>query len=241
MTIKKPVIGITLDYVSEKDNSYSRYPWYALRADYSNAVEASGGIALLLPYQLGAISYYLNVCDGLIVSGGDFDIDPNMYGQNKIHEKVATNHKRTKFEYQLLLQYIKTKKPILGICGGQQLLNVVLGGTLIQHIDDEVQNPLKHEQDYPKNKPTHNVKCVPQSLLHQLVQREEFMVNTTHHQAVKALGKGLCATAVADDGVVEAIELTAHPFCLGVQWHPEFYVSEQDKAIMHGFVGACKQ
>ena len=238
-TQKKPIIGITLDYSEEK--SYSHYPWYALRADYSDAVQKAGGIGVFLPYQLDAIPEYVKMCDGLIVSGGDFDISPSQYGEDHIHEKVVLNHNRTEFEYALLKEFLASKKPLLGICGGQQLLNVVLGGALIQHIPDEVDGALEHEQPYPKHTPTHGLKCDKNSLFYKIVGNDEYMVNTTHHQAVKGCGQGLKAVGHAPDGVVEVIELEGHPFCIGVQWHPEFCHIEEDIKLMNSFIGACQK
>ena len=233
----RPIIGITLDYQSD-DDSYSRYPWYALRADYAGAVESAGGVGIFLPYQMDAVRDYVNMCDGLIVSGGDFDISPNEYGEDEIHKSVTLNHNRTQFERRLLTEFLASKKPLLGICGGQQLINVVLGGTLIQHIPDDT-NALQHEQPYPKHEPTHSIKCLRDSLFYQLVGNDEYMVNTTHHQAVKKLGNKLKSVAVAPDGIIEAIELEDHPFCIGVQWHPEFYSTREDKSLIDGFVKAC--
>jgi len=126
--------------------------------------------------------------------------------------------------------------PVLGICGGQQLLNVVLGGTLIQHIPDEVPDCLAHRQPNPRNEPGHTVRVILGTLLHRITGAANLAVNSAHHQAVKEVGPGLVIDAVAEDGVVEGIEDPRHRFCLGVQWHPEFEINEADRRIFRAFV-----
>jgi putative glutamine amidotransferase len=128
---------------------------------------------------------------------------------------------------------------VLGICGGQQLLNVVLGGTLIQHIPDEVPGSLAHRQPNPRNEPGHTVKITRGTLLHRVTAAETLAVNSAHHQAVKQAGPGIVVNAVAEDGVVEGIEHPAYRFCLGVQWHPEYQLSDGDCRIFRAFVEAA--
>src|SRR5690606_17799736 len=129
--------------------------------------------------------------------------------------------------------------PILGICGGQQLLNVALGGTLIQHIPDEVDGALPHEQGNPRDEPGHAVRIEKGTLLHRVTGMDEMLVNSAHHQAVKDVAPGVVVDALAPDGVVEGIEDPRRRFCLGVQWHPEYAISEGDEAIMAAFVQAA--
>ena len=131
--------------------------------------------------------------------------------------------------------------PVLGICGGQQLLNVVLGGTLIQHIPDEVEGALAHEQPNPRTEPGHTVAVAPGSLLHRIVGATEMSVNSAHHQAALDVGEGVLVDAVAPDGVIEGIESRRHRFCLGVQWHPEYGIDRGDAKIFEAFVAACRE
>lgn len=179
--------------------------------------------------------------DGLVLTGGDFDIDPSFYGEAITNERVVVKDIRTQFEMGVLRAMMQKGAPILGICAGQQLMNVMLGGSLIQHIPDEIANCLEHEQKTDKHLVSHTVKVSKGSLLHNLVNSFEFEVNSTHHQAVKSVGKNIKATAIANDGVVEAIESTNLDFFLGVQWHPEYLTTEQDKMIFSGFISACKK
>jgi putative glutamine amidotransferase len=130
--------------------------------------------------------------------------------------------------------------PVLGICGGQQLLHVVLGGTLIQHIPDTVAEALAHEQPNPRNEPGHAVKIAKGTLLHRIVGADTLQVNSAHHQAANGVPEGVVVDAVAPDGVIEGIEAPRYRFCLGVQWHPEFHISEGDRRIFAAFVAAAR-
>ena len=231
------MIGLTLD--SEAPGGYSKYPWYALRENYCAAVLRAGGLPVLLPHEPAAAEAYLDGLDGLVVTGGAFDVDPVHFGAEERHATVTTKDRRTAFETAVTRAALARDLPLLGICGGQQLLNVALGGTLIQHIPDEVEDALAHEQPNPRDQPGHGVAVTPGSLLHRVCGREALEVNSAHHQAAKAVGPGVVVNAVAPDGVIEGIELPAHPFCLGVQWHPEFAVSGGDEAIFEAFIAAA--
>lgn len=233
----KPLIGITVDYQTTK--SYSDYPWYALRTHYADAVSASGGLPILIPYAAAAIPAYSQLIDGLIVSGGNFDIDPEYYKEQISSDKVSLNDKRTAFEIALTKEMLALNTPILGICGGHQLLNVILGGNLIQHIPDAISDALEHEQTTPKHLPSHEIKLMPNTLLSSIVKRDSYMVNSTHHQAVNKVGCDVVVNAVALDGVVEGIEYLKHKFCLGVQWHPEYCESEENRLIFKALIRMC--
>ena len=120
------------------------------------------------------------------------------------------------------------------------MLNVALGGTLIQHIPDAIPDALAHEQKNPPTEAGHVIDIIPQTLLSEIVGVPEMPVNTSHHQSVDRLGDGAVINARASDGVIEGFEVPAHPFCLGVQWHPEFIVSPEDRKIFTHFVKACQ-
>ena len=128
--------------------------------------------------------------------------------------------------------------PVLGICGGQQLLAVAFGGTLIQHIPDEVAGALAHEQPNPRTEPGHEVAVAPDTLLAAIVGAKRLAVNSAHHQAVATPGNGAVVNALAPDGVVEGVEHPGYRFALGVQWHPEYAVDPRDPAIFDAFVRA---
>ena len=175
------------------------------------------------------------------MTGGAFDVDPALFGASSRHATVTTKDRRTAFELAVTRGALAADKPVLGICGGQQLLNVALGGTLVQHIPDEVAAPLAHEQPNPRDEPGHTVHVAPGTLLHRITGVREIAVNSAHHQAVKAVGADIVIDAVAPDGVIEGIEAPGLRFCLGVQWHPEFGISEADDRIFRAFIEAAGQ
>ncbi|MGH7065526.1 MAG: gamma-glutamyl-gamma-aminobutyrate hydrolase family protein [Stellaceae bacterium] len=233
----QPLIGLTLDH--EPPGGWSQFPWYAIRENYCNAVRRAGGLPVLLPHMPDDAALYLDRIDGLVVTGGGFDVDPALFGAASRHPSVTTKDRRTTFELAATRGALARDMPVLGICGGQQLLNVALGGTLIQHIPDEVPGALPHRQPNPRSEPGHRVRIVAGTLLHRLAGAEELAVNSAHHQAVKEAGPGLVVDALAEDGVVEGIEDPRRRFCLGVQWHPEFEISAADRNIFRAFVAAA--
>lgn len=235
--MSRPIIGITLD--SEPAGGWSKMPWYALRQNYCDAVARAGGLPVPLPHEPELAADYLAEIDGLLVTGGAFDVDPSLFGASTRHATVKTKDRRTAFEYAITRGAIDADKPVLGICGGQQLMNVVLGGTLIQHIPDEIANALAHEQPNPRTEAGHSVKIVVGTLLHRVVKELELPVNSAHHQAVKAVGSGIVVNALAPDGVIEGIEDPRRRFCIGVEWHPEYSISPGDDRIFDAFIRAA--
>ncbi len=233
----RPVIAITLD--AEPPGGYSKLPWYALRENYCAAVARAGGLPVTLPHEPQLAGEYLARLDGLLVTGGAFDVDPTLFGASSRHATVKTKDRRTDFEFVITRAALDADKPVLGICGGEQLLNVVLGGTLIQHIPDEVPNALAHEQPNPRTEPGHIVKVVAGTLLHRATARLEMSVNSAHHQAVKTVGPGIVVNATAPDGVIEGIEDPRRRFCLGVEWHPEYAIDPGDGRIFDAFIQAA--
>ena len=199
-----PVIGLTLDH--EPSGGWSKFPWYAIRENYCNAVRHAGGLPVLLPHEPDAAELYLDRIDGLIVTGGGFDVDPALFGAASRHPTVTTKDRRTAFELAATQGALARDLPVLGICGGQQLLNVALGGTLIQHIPDEVPDALPHRQPNPRDEPGHIVQVKAGTLLHRLTGAAELAVNSAHHQAVKDVGPEVAINATAPDGVIEGIE-----------------------------------
>ena len=232
-----PLIGLTLD--SEPAGGYAKLPWYAIRENYCECVTHAGGLPVLLPHEPDRAADYIDRLDGLIVTGGAFDVDPALFGASVRHATVTTKDRRTAFEKAVTGLAIERDMPVLGICGGQQLLNVVLGGTLIQHIPDEVEGALAHEQPNPRTEPGHAVAVTPGTLLHRIVGADALAVNSAHHQAAAEVGEGVAVNAVAPDGVIEGIEAAGRRFCLGVQWHPEYGIDPGDAKIFAALIGAC--
>jgi putative glutamine amidotransferase len=237
--MKRPRIGITLD--SEPAGGWSKMPWYAVRQNYCASVAAAGGLPFALPHEPELAETYLDGLDGLLVTGGAFDVDPALFGATTKHASVTTKDRRTAFEYAMVKGALARDLPVLGICGGEQLLNVVLGGTLHQHIPDEVPGALAHEQPNPRTEPGHAVAVEPGTALAAIVGAATMNVNSAHHQAVKTVGAGVRINARAPDGVIEGIEVPGKRFCLGVEWHPEYSIDPGDGKIFAAFVAACAQ
>ena len=145
----RPVIGVTLD--SEAGGkagaaSYSAYPWYALRANYMDSLAEAGALPVALPHHASLAGGMLDAIDALVVTGGAFDVDPGLYGDGERHNTVVLKQARTAAELALLQGALERDMPVLGICGGEQLLAVALGGTLVQHIPDSIEGALPHER-----------------------------------------------------------------------------------------------
>jgi len=235
--MSKPVIGITLD--SEAPGGYSTFPWYALRENYAGSVARAGGLPVALAHGMDLVEAYLDKIDGLLITGGDFDIDPALFGDDNHHDTVKTKTGRTGFEMALTKSALERDLPVLGICGGEQLLHVVLGGRLIQHIPDAVPDALAHEQPNPRDEPGHEVIIRDDTQLRAIVGVNSMNVNSAHHQAAADEPAGVVVNARATDGVIEGIEAPAYKFCLGVQWHPEFEIDGGDGKILGAFVKAA--
>lgn len=212
---KKPVIGITCEVVKLKPN-FSEFDLIC-NYRYVRSVARAGGIPILLPLHSSAkdISGQLDQIDGLLIIGGD-DIHPSFYGERPSKKVKPTYHGRTQFEIKLCKAALKRKIPLLAICHGMQLLNVIYGGTLYQDICSEIKGVRNHRC---KKEPFHHVRVKRGSLCHKIFKKTSFPVISSHHQAVKRVGKSLEVAAVSEDGIVEAIEGPSHT--IAVQWHPE--------------------
>lgn len=230
----RPRIGLTLD----ADEARGRYE---LPAAYVEAVLRAGGLPILLPHAKDAAAAYLALLDGLVVTGGAFDVPPELYGEERREACGPTKPERTAFERDLLEAALAARLPVLGVCGGMQLLAVVRGGRLWQDLPADT-GIGGHEQPAPKDVPSHEVAIVARTQLAALVGPAPLRVNSTHHQAVREPGLGVLVSARAPDGVVEAIELPDLPFAIGVQWHPEAVARHEPRheAIYDGLVRAAR-
>jgi putative glutamine amidotransferase len=220
---RTPVIGITAGLITEEQD-YGTVTRHRVSADYSDAVLAAGGLPIILPPQDGATSAILDLVDGLIFSGGA-DIDPALYGDKDVHPATYDiSAERDRFELDLINGAIDRDLPVLCICRGIQVLNVALGGSLVQHIDDQVEQPLTHRQQeatIPANKPSQQVHLVEGSLTAEVYDSRSIPVNSFHHQSIATPADRVQVEGVTSDGVVEAVSVPGCRFVLGVQWHPE--------------------
>lgn len=218
---------------------------FYLSRHYSEAVEAAGGLPVhlsLIPRR-DYISAGMDSLDGILLPGSDSDVDPLRYGAQP-HPKLGTVLTIKDETDLLVLEEIERRSmPLFAICFGMQVLNVSRGGTLVQDILSEVPNAIKHEQGFPRDRPSHNVKLAGNSLLSTLAGNANAVVNSHHHQAIQKVGKDLLATAWSSDGLIEALEETrSHRFALAVQWHPELGWREDrlSQALFQRFIEAAR-
>jgi putative glutamine amidotransferase len=243
-TSQAPLIGITADIsaVTANGTGPAHEPILFLPQRYHRAVQKAGGMSLLLPpiASRSELRKTLQRFDGILISGGNFDIHPTYYGEKPISALGVIKRERTEFELQLIDLALNQDLPLLGICGGAQAINVALGGSLYQDIATELPSANQHEQRAERG--GHPIEIHPGTRLRQIVRKQTLKVNTTHHQAVRKLGKGLRVNATAKDGLVEGIESPYHRFVLGVQWHPETLVGEDpcQRRIFSSFISAAK-
>ncbi|MBL0319675.1 MAG: gamma-glutamyl-gamma-aminobutyrate hydrolase family protein [Alphaproteobacteria bacterium] len=178
---------------------------------------------------------------GIIIPGNRYDVPPRLYGQ-EIHPQTQldVSTERLDFEIAVINHAYKQQIPLLAICGGAQLLNVVLGGTLIQHIPDIKNAQVDHRQPAGTlQDPSHSISVLESSRRLRKSAISKAYVNSDHHQAIDELGKDLAVIAVAEDGVIEGVEHMHHPFMMGLQWHPEYFSSVLDEPLFDAFVDAA--
>lgn len=233
----KPIIGITSSMELDQKK-------YMVNKNNVKAIQQAGGISLLLPYITNDndMNQLVKQIDGLYLPGG-YDIDPTMFGEEP-HPNLGTIiPKRDKFEFKLIQKVLEEGKPILGVCRGSQILNIVVGGDMYQDIYGQIETPLlQHSQRAPLEHGSHFVNVLEDSLLSKLVGVRRLRVNSFHHQANRKIPSNFQASGVANDGIIEAIESKEHPFVLGIQWHPEAMLQANDDAsekIYKGFIRAC--
>jgi putative glutamine amidotransferase len=232
--MKRPRILITLD-LGEESRRGVPFPLIQTKAAYAHAVEEAGGVPLLVAptAELELQTALVDILDGLVITGGSFDISPEAYGESPNGARLdPPKPLRTEFERALLLGALSRRRPVLAVCGGMQLLNVALGGTLHQDIRAALgDTALEHEQPSSPERPSHDVEVVPGTLLYRLAGSARIAVNSTHHQAIDRLGRHLSVFGRSKDGVIEAVGLDGVPYVVGVQWHPELLDDSLSRAL----------
>lgn len=226
MLEEKPIIGITC-----ASNEQAGYQYLGMR--YIDAVERAGGCPIILPAaaNLKTIARYTELCDGFIFSGGG-DLDPAWWGAEPQPGLGEIDPRRDSFEVLMVREVLERDKPGLFICRGIQVLNVVCGGTLIQHIRSDLQ----HMQKAPRRHPTHSVKVHGEKGIAGLYPGTTIRVNSFHHQAADVLGAHLAVTATSADGIIEALVHDQKQFIVGVQWHPECLTDQFSRMLFRELV-----
>lgn len=242
-----PAIGITAGTPPVRPYEVLLEPAHALflPSAYYERIAAAGGAPFVVPPgdpERGR--EWLSRLDGLLLSGGP-DLDPLHFNEEPRPGTGRVDPERDLWELSLARIALEMGMPILAICRGMQVLNVAAGGSLYQDLAERGKETLKHFQEAPAWYPTHSVGIAPGSLLSAVMGVRDMSgsavrvrVNSFHHQAVNAVAAGFAAVAVADDGVIEAIESKLHPFAIGVQWHPEFLQADR---LFPAFVEACRR
>ncbi|OTN75667.1 hypothetical protein A5886_000742 [Enterococcus sp. 8G7_MSG3316] len=216
--MKRPTIGIAANEVADAGETLHHLPISYTPLGYVRAVQQAGGLPLILPIGDSATAKeYIAQIDKLVLAGGQ-DVSPKFYGQEKTIN-LSSYLQRDEFELALIDEALLQKKPIFAVCRGMQLINVALGGTLLQDISNH--SDIVHMQaPIPKEVPTHVIETLDESRLSAIYGRKTH-VNSFHHQAVDKLAQGLCKTAWSPDGIIEGLE-AAERRIMGVQWHPDF-------------------
>jgi putative glutamine amidotransferase len=242
----RPLIGVTTSEV-RRSETLRQTPQgdppqheMALGLKYLRAVEAAGGIPVVLPPLHGdAIEPLLAHLTGICLSGGP-DLGPESYGEERHPELGPTEDDIDRFEIALAKLAWRRSLPLFAICRGAQALNVARGGTLLQHLPD-LNESIQHRQSEAGGLPTHAIDLEAGSLLAQTMGRESAEVNSFHHQAVGRLGRDLRIVARSPDGVVEGIEAPGRGYVLGVQWHAECLADRPEQAaLFEGLVDAAR-
>lgn len=206
--MKPPVIGLNMDCREKVDA-----PTYRIKSYYVDAIHDAGGLPLLIPSipDRKLLDVYVGKCNAFVFIGGR-DYPPEYYGEQKHKKTKVLPEKRYETDFMLADMVLMTGMPVLGICAGHQLINIVLGGKLLQHIEGH-SDEIYHKADISEGS----------RILKSIFRNRRLLVNSSHHQALNPghIGRGLKVCAVSGDGTVEAVEGTGRRKILGVQWHPE--------------------
>jgi putative glutamine amidotransferase len=224
-------------------------PAVKLNVQYVTAVEEPGGTALLVTpaHDADSIRALVAMCHGLLLTGGE-DVDPARYGQAPHPALGSVTPARDEAELTALDEALRLRMPVLAVCRGVQLLNVALGGTLFQDLPSQRPGPVVHEQEAPVAHRWHGATVREGSRLHAMFGVSSLFINSFHHQGIDRLADGLAASVWAEDGLVEGVEGTDHPWMYGVQWHPErgeararTDARDPDRRLLWAFVEAARR
>lgn len=237
----QPIIGIT----AGRDKSDTNIQKISLIEKYTTSIINSGGIPVIIPSGIpgSAIKNLVHELDGILITGGP-DLETKRFNGIDHPRVYGVDIDRDQLEIDLVNLASRSRKPLLGICRGIQVINVAFGGDLFTDIHDQVSGSLRHDwfPDYPRDLLAHEIQIKSQSLLHEILQIDKMEVNSLHHQAIRTVAKDLEPVASAMDGIIEAVEYHEHPFLIGVQWHPEWlFHLESTKLLFNAFINRASQ
>ena len=236
MSSKKPLIGV-IPLIDEERDSYWMLP------GYFNRIEAAGGVPVMLPPtgDQDSLTALAQTLDGLVISGGQ-DVDPALYGQEKLPVCDELCPARDQMESFLTARMLEADKPVLGICRGMQFLCAFLGGSLWQDLPTQFGTQVSHRQQKPYTQPAHPVEILEDTPLRSILGTDRWEVNSCHHQGARELSPRLRPMAVAPDGLVEAIWAPEYRFCMAVQWHPEMLDPQNPYSpkLFDAFLDTCR-
>lgn len=239
--VTAPRVGVTA-WSRTFETHLGPTPMYTLQRQYVDSLRASGAVPmLLLPVEEEAVDVALKVLDGVVLSGGN-DVEPSLYGASRHARSQPADAERDRFESTVARRAIEAGMPILAICRGIQILNVALGGTLHQNVEEHVEGAGNHDRIDAASGLVHEVELDEGSRLARIFASRSIEVNSMHHQGVAELARGLEAVGRHPESrLVEAVELSGHPWCVAVQWHPEALTPEHPPqlALFRAFSEAC--
>jgi len=218
----KPLIGITLDFVHK--GSFSPRPHYAIRESYFKAVAAAGGTPIAIPFVKESIDEYLSLIKGLIVPGGDFGLDASWYVNDEKPGFEATP--RLDFDVEIMQKALAKNIPLLGICAGMQILGGMMGCKLTSNINKYIGTRLCHSGGVNAEEYAHDIHIEKGSMLNKITGLNDMPVNSRHQEGIVEISDKVNLAGKSDDGVIEAIEVKGKEFALGIQWHPEFFITD---------------
>lgn len=245
---RRPIIGVTTQTLHSIDGIPEGLPQsVVMNQRYYVAVTLVGAAPILIPLlddEPEALRAVYEVCDGIMIPGG-VDMDPERFGEEPHAKLGRIDPARDRVELQLTEWAVEDKRPLLGLCRGLQVINVALGGTLYQDLDDQYPNAIKHDYfptyGFERDHLAHDVALTRGSRLRHLYEKDRIPVNSMHHQGIKTLAPSLVASAVAPDGLIEAAESTNDHFLVGVQWHPEVFelTDPNTRHVFREFINAA--
>jgi putative glutamine amidotransferase len=237
---RRPLVGIGCEF--ERHPEHRVRDQSVLFRSYTDAIAAAGGVPVVIPVveDRAALAAMVERLDGIVFPGGE-DVPPAIYGQAPHPTSKPMTREAYELHAALTELVMEHRKPLLAICAGQQIVNVVFGGTLIQDIASQTGTRVRHHTFGPGHDPSHGIEVDPSSRLCNILGQRRVRVNSAHHQAVDRVADRLVVTArCPDDGIIEAVEWPEHPFFVCVQWHPErITASDSSQKLFSAFVAAC--